>query len=113
MAESRALIVDVGGVLTTPVSGSFAAFCESEGLALDDLRAAVGELLGVTDDGHPVAQLEMGLMESVEFDVWLCGELNKSLGTSIATEGVGRRLVSNVELEERMFEAVRRARAAG
>jgi putative hydrolase of the HAD superfamily len=109
----RALIVDVGGVLTTPVSGSFAKFCESEGLLLDDLRAAVGELLGVHDDDHPVAQLEMGLMEVGPFETWLCDELNKALGTSIASEGVGRRLVTNVELEQRMFDAVAKARAAG
>jgi epoxide hydrolase-like predicted phosphatase len=113
MTEVRALIVDVGGVLTTPVAGSFAAFCESEGLVLSDLRAAVGELLGPHDDDHPVAQLEMGRMELGPFETWLCGELNKALGTSIAPEGVGRRLVSNVQLEERMFEAVRRAREAG
>ncbi len=109
----RALIVDVGGVLTTPVAGSFAKFCESEGLELDDLRSAVGELLGVHDDDHPVARLEMGRLELGPFETWLCDELNKALGTSIASEGVGRRLVSNVELEERMFEVVRRARAAG
>jgi epoxide hydrolase-like predicted phosphatase len=109
----RALIVDVGGVLTSPVSESFAAFCTSEGIDLADLRAAVGELLGVHDDDHPVARLEMGLMEVAPFDMWLAGELNRALGTSIAPDGVGRRLVSNVQLEERMFEVVRRARAGG
>jgi epoxide hydrolase-like predicted phosphatase len=109
----RALIVDVGGVLTTPVNGSFAKFCESEGLSLDDLRAVVGELLGVHDDDHPVAQLETGRMALGPFETWLCDELNKALGTSIASEGVGRRLVSNVELEQRMFDAVAKAREAG
>jgi len=109
----RALIVDVGGVLTTPVLGSFQLFCESEGLALDDLRTAVGELLGVHDDDHPVAQLEMGLMEVGPFETWLCGELNKTFGTNIAPEGVGHRLVSNVQLEQRMFDVVTKARAAG
>lgn len=113
MTRVRALIVDVGGVLTTPVSESFAAFCTSEGLVLDDLHAAVGELLGVHDDDHPVAQLEMGRMDLAPFDVWLAGELNKALGTSIVADGVGRRLVGNVQLEDRMFEVVRRARAAG
>ncbi len=107
------MIFDVGGVLTTPVLGSFTKFCESEGLALDDLRKAVGELLGVHDDDHPVAQLEMGLMQVGPFETWLCGELNKALGTSIASEGVGRRLVTNVELEQRMFDVLTRARAAG
>lgn len=113
MSRFRALIVDVGGVLTTPVAGSFAAFCESEGLALEDLRKTVGELLGPHSDDHPVAQLEMGRMEVGPFEEWLCGELNKALGTSIVPEGVGHRLVSNVELEQRMFDAIAKARAAG
>ena len=109
----QALIVDVGGVLTTPVLGSFKLFCESEGLDLEDLRAAVGELLGPHDDDHPVAQLEMGLMDVGPFETWLCGELNRVLGTNIAAEGVGHRLVSNVDLEQRMFAVVTKARAAG
>jgi len=109
----RALIVDVGGVLTTPVLGSFRLFCESEGLDLDDLRTAVGDLLGVDGDDHPVAQLEMGVMDVGPFETWLCGELNKTFGTSIAPEGVGHRLVSNVQLEQRMFDVVAKARAAG
>ena len=109
----RALIFDVGGVLTTPVLGSFRLFCESEGLELDDLRKAVGDLLNVQDDDHPVAQLEMGIMEVGPFETWLCAELNKTFGTAIVADGVGHRLVSNVELEPRMFEVVRKAREAG
>jgi putative hydrolase of the HAD superfamily len=109
----RALIFDVGGVLTTPVLGSFRLFCESEGLDLDDLRKAVGDLLNVGDDDHPVAQLEMGLMEVGPFETWLCGELNRTFGTTIASEGVGHRLVSNVELEQRMFDVLTKAREAG
>ena len=109
----RALIFDVGGVLTTPVLGSFRLFCESEGLDLDDLRRAVGDLLNVGDDDHPVARLEMGLMDVGPFETWLCGELNKTFGTSILAEGVGHRLVSNVELEQRMFDVLTKARAAG
>jgi epoxide hydrolase-like predicted phosphatase len=109
----RALIFDVGGVLTTPVLGSFRLFCESEGLDLEDLRKAVGDLLNVHDDDHPVAQLEMGLMDVGPFETWLCGELNKTFGTAIAPDGVGHRLVSNVELEQRMFDVLTKARAAG
>ena len=108
----RALIFDVGGVLTTPVLGSFRLFCESEGLDLNDLRKAVGDLLNVLDDDHPVAQLEMGLMDVGPFETWLCGELNATFGTSIDAEGVGHRLVSNVELEQRMFDVLTKAREA-
>ncbi len=109
----HALILDVGGVLTTPVSESFAAFCDAEGVALADLRAAVGELLGVEDDDHPVGMFECGRMDVGAFDDWLARELNTALGTSIVPKGVAERLVSNVRLEETMFEMVRRARAAG
>lgn len=109
----RALIFDVGGVLTTPVLGSFRLFCESEGLELEDLRRAVGDLLNVQDDDHPVAQLEMGLMDVGPFETWLCGELDRTFGTSIVAEGVAHRLVGNVELEPRMFDALRKAREAG
>ena len=113
MSGPRALIVDVGGVLTTPLRDSFSVFCDAEGIELAALEAALGDLHGVADDGHPVAQLESGLMELAAFETWLASDLNRCLGTTIAGDGVTRRLLGNVSLEERMLTAVGRLRAAG
>ncbi len=40
MAERRGLLMDWGGVMTTDVFSSFAAFCEAEGLRTDRVRDA-------------------------------------------------------------------------
>ena len=113
MPDPRAVIVDVGGVLTTPLRDSFSAFCNAEGIELTALEAAIGDLLGVADDEHPVAQLESGLMELGAFEAWLASDLNRCLGTNIAGDGIARRLLGGVSLEERMLNAIARIRAAG
>ncbi len=107
------LLLDLGGVLTSPVRGSFEAFCAEEGIVLTDLSAAVGVMLGEPDADHPVARLESGTLPVAEFDAWLAAELSTALHRSFVPDGLAHRLVSNVSLDERMFDAVRRARAAG
>lgn len=113
MAGSGALIVDVGGVLTTPIRESFSAFCAGEGVERNALDSLFGDLLDVSDEGHPVAQLEAGSMEIAAFDGWLAATINEATGRALPADGLTRRLLSGVALEARMLDAVRLARAAG
>ena len=100
------LLLDWGGVMTTDVFASFAAFAEAHGLAPDAVAAVfrhdptARELL----DG-----LETGAVEPAAFERGLA----VLLGPGVAPEGLILRLMARVRVEPLMVEAVRTARAAG
>jgi len=102
--EYAGLLVDWGGVMTTDVFASLAAFAETEGLAPD----AVARLLrhdetarGLLDD------LETGAAEPAEFERGVAALLG------VAPDGLISRLMARVRVDETMVEAVRAARRAG
>jgi epoxide hydrolase-like predicted phosphatase len=101
----RALIVDFGGVLTTSIWTAFAAFCETEGLAPDTVRALF------RDDPRAVVLLrglETGELADEEFERGF-GEL---LGIDEHQRLIAR-MFAALRPDERMVGAVRRARDAG
>jgi putative hydrolase of the HAD superfamily len=101
----RGLLVDFGGVLTSNVFESFRAFCEQEGLDPEAVKRAFRE------DPEALAllrQLERGELTEEEFAP-LFGE---RIGMR-ETEGLIDRLFAGMSPDERMLEAVRRAKAAG
>jgi putative hydrolase of the HAD superfamily len=98
------LLVDWGGVLTTDVFASFAAFGAREGLGPGAVAAAFR--------GDPAARrllrgLETGDLPEPEFEQGF-GEL---LG--VEPDGLIRRLLGSVSVDERMRDAVAAARRAG
>jgi epoxide hydrolase-like predicted phosphatase len=101
----RGLLVDFGGVLTTSVFDSFAAFCEREGLRRDTVRDRFLE--------DPLARallfdLELGRLEEAEFEARFAAvlELDDAAGL------IGR-LFGAMAPDAAMVAAVRAARAAG
>jgi putative hydrolase of the HAD superfamily len=101
----RGLLVDFGGVLTTNVFDSFRAFGEAEGLDPGTVKRAFREdpeALGL------LRELERGDIAVEEFEP----RFGERIGVS-DTEGLVGRLFGGVGPDERMLEAVRRARAAG
>jgi epoxide hydrolase-like predicted phosphatase len=100
-----ALVVDFGGVLTTNIWRSFAAFCEEEGLDADRVRSLF------RDDPDAVAllrRLETGEIDEAEFEP----AFGSLLGVSEA-EGLTGRLFAGLRPDEGMVGAVRAARRAG
>jgi epoxide hydrolase-like predicted phosphatase len=107
MPESRAargLLVDFGGVLTTDIWGSFAAFCEQRGLDPEAAKelfrrdpAALAEL----------RRLETGEAEPAAFE----RRFAELLGTD--ADGLIAGLFAGLRPEPRMVDAVRGVRAAG
>src|SRR6185437_15253643 len=62
----EAVISDFGGVLTSPLAGSFQAFQDTSGVPLQELgkaMAAIAARLGV----NPLFELETGRLSEVEF----------------------------------------------
>jgi epoxide hydrolase-like predicted phosphatase len=100
----RGLLVDFGGVLTSDVFASFAAFCRAEGLPPDTVRdrfrsdPGARELLG---------RLETGALGEAAFERAFAALLG------VAPERLIERLFVTMAPDEAMLAAVAAARAAG
>lgn len=111
MTDYKALILDFGGVLTSPMQDAMVAFGEEAGVELQDLaRAALGAYTGGEDD--LVVAFETGRMPEEEFAVKFAARLSEISGVPVEAAGIVRRIF-RLELEEGMFGAVAAAREAG
>lgn len=112
MSAYRSLIVDFGGVLTTPLEHAMAHFAQSQGIELQDLvRAALAAYHGEGDD--LVVRFEKGLLPEAEFALAFAQRLSEASGREVAAEGLLNRLLGSLRLEDDMFEMLRRAKGAG
>lgn len=110
-APFRALVVDFGGVLTTPMQDAMAAFAEEAGIDLQDLvRAALGAYSGGQDP--LVEDFETGKIAEEEFAVEFAQRLGRISGRPIPAEGIVRRIF-RIKLEDDMIGAVAAVRRAG
>jgi epoxide hydrolase-like predicted phosphatase len=104
-AYFRAVLFDFGGVLTTPVWDSFAAFCRSEGLepgAIKDLFRTDPEALA------DLRGLETGTLTEAQFE--------KTFGARLGLknpDGLIDSMFAGMKPVEPMVEAVREIRGAG
>ena len=102
--QHRALIIDYGGVLTTSLFASFAAFCEREGLD----RAVVARAF--RDDREArraLIDFECGRLEDSAFEAILAPRLG------VEPDGLIGRLFGDLGPEHDMIAAVAAAKAAG
>jgi putative hydrolase of the HAD superfamily len=79
MSSRRAVISDFGGVLTTPLLGSFAAFQNETGIPPEALGSAM-QRIADADGEHPLYELERGRVTEVGFLERLGSELTTDLG---------------------------------
>lgn len=108
----QGLIVDFGGVLTTPLQNAMVDFANEHGIELQDLvRAALRAYSGGDDD--LVVRFETGQMSEAEFALGFAQRLSEVTGAEIEAEGLLERLFGTLKLEEDMIAAVERARNAG
>jgi putative hydrolase of the HAD superfamily len=103
-APYAGLLVDWGGVLTTDLFASFAAFCERQGLAPDALMQGFRH---DPDARQALIDLEEGKLSEADFEVKLGGLIG------VASDGLIDQLFAGAGPEEPMIAAVRAARAAG
>jgi epoxide hydrolase-like predicted phosphatase len=75
----RAVISDFGGVLTTPLLRSFAAFQDRFGISPGTLGAAMGRI-AEREAEHPLFELERGRVSEADFLTALGDELEADLG---------------------------------
>ncbi len=113
----RGLIIDWGGVLTTPLKDAIAAWITADGI---DLHGYTGVMRGWFDDAYaaggganPIHGLEDGTLDPAEFERLLAGQLRTVTGEPVPAEGLLARMFLAFEPVEPMYDALRRARAGG
>jgi epoxide hydrolase-like predicted phosphatase len=79
MTPIRAVISDFGGVLTTPLLGSFAAFQDETGISASSLGTAM-QRIAERQGEHPLFELERGRITETDFLAALRVELAVELG---------------------------------
>ena len=112
MSRLRAIISDFGGVLTSPLLDSFAAFQNTSGISLEQLgrgMAAIAEREGT----NPLFELETGRISEASFLEALGAELTRQLGRAVELHGFGERYFDNLHPNERMIEYMRELRDRG
>ena len=108
----RAVISDFGGVLTSPLSGAFAAFEADSGVPLAELgRAMAAESQRL--DGNPLFELETGRMTEADFLGGIAAQLTRQLGRDVSLDGFGERYFADLSPNEPMIAFMRDLRGRG
>ena len=108
----EAVISDFGGVLTTPMLDSFAAFQDSSGISLEQLGIAISKLWK-RDGANPLFELETGRMTEARFLALMGQQLSEQLGWEVTLHGFGERYFEHLHPNEPMIEFMRTLRERG
>lgn len=110
----QGVLLDYGGVLTTPVGESIRAWLATDGIVPDSLTRVLKAWLGRdAAPGSPIHRLETGELGVAEFDALLAAELSTHDGRPVEATGVLRRLFAGLRPDPAMFDLVGDLRAAG
>jgi len=108
------VVFDYGGVLTTPVADSVAAWLERDGIRAESYKQAMRAWMGRSaPEGTPVHRLETGELDAEAFGALLAAELLTLDGTPVVGEGLLERLFAGMAPEPRMLDLVRELRSRG
>jgi putative hydrolase of the HAD superfamily len=108
----RAVVCDFGGVLTSPLAGSFQAFSDHSGIPL----AALGSALSVLEargGSNPLHELECGRVSETRFMADLAAELAAQLGREIAMADFTERYFAGLSPNVAMIELMAALRDEG
>jgi len=108
----RAVVCDFGGVLTSPLAGSFRAFSEHSGIPLDALGGALAAI-EQRDGTHPLHELECGRVSEADFFASLAAEMEQQLGREVAMHDFSERYFATLTPNEPMIELVAELRRTG
>jgi putative hydrolase of the HAD superfamily len=111
-ARIEAVISDFGGVLTTPLLGSFAAFQDQTGIPVEALGSAMGRIAD-RDGEHPLYELERGRMSEERFLAELRRELVADLGAEPELHRFREIYFDALDPNEPMIELMRGLRDRG
>jgi epoxide hydrolase-like predicted phosphatase len=113
----RGLIVDYGGVLTSPLHDTMRAWCDADGIDLGHMRQVMRDWLGpaYTDAAvaNPMHALERGQLTVPEFERQLATRLRRTDGRPVEPDGLLKRMFAGFAPQPTMFDVVRRAHVQG
>jgi putative hydrolase of the HAD superfamily len=112
MTVIEGVVSDFGGVLTSPLIDSFAAFQDSSGISLEQLGTAIAAV-AARSGGNPLFELETGNLTEAEFLRSLGAELSSQLGREVVLHGFGESYFEHLHPNERMIEYMRELRSRG
>ncbi len=112
MSAVTAVISDFGGVLTSPLLNSFAAFQDSSGISLEALGAAM-VAVAAREGTNPLFELETGRMTEAHFLRSLSTELTTQLGHEVELHGFGERYFEHLHPNEQLIDYMRELRGRG
>ena len=107
----RAVISDFGGVLTSPLSGSFRTFADRSGITLATIDEAIGAW-HAREGVHPLHELECGRMTEATFVTGLQRSLCDAAGRDVALSGFAE-LLGDLLPNEPMIELMASLRDEG
>ena len=108
----RAVISDFGGVLTTPLLGSFLAFQDETGISAEALGHAM-QRIAERDGEHPLFELERGRLTESEFLDLLRSELTPELGHEPELHRFSEIYFEALDPNQPMIELMRNLKARG
>lgn len=112
--QIKGVLFDYGGVMTTPVRDSIAAWIQADGIKPESFTTVLKEWLGrYVDTGTPIHRLELGELPVEEFDRLLAERLETYAGTPVHPEGVLKRLFAGMRPDAAMWDLARDLRDAG
>ncbi|MDX6643100.1 MAG: putative hydrolase of the superfamily [Solirubrobacteraceae bacterium] len=112
MSDIRAVISDFGGVLTSPLLHSFAAYQDSSGISVEALGNAMVRI-AEADGAHPLFELETGRLSEAEFLARMGRELSADLGREIELHGFAEAYFGQLDPNEDLLEYMRSLRHRG
>ena len=112
MSRIEAVISDFGGVLTSPLLDSFAAFQDSSGIGLEELGQAMAHV-AQRSGSNPLFELETGRITEAHFLGMLATELSEQLDRDVTLHGFGERYFEHLHSNERLIDYMRELRSRG
>ena len=106
------VISDFGGVLTTPLLNSFAAFQDQTGIAPESLGRAM-QAIAERDGAHPLYELETGRLTEADFLAALSDALEPELGHRPELHRFREIYFEALEPNQPMIELMREIKRSG
>ncbi|MEP6695548.1 MAG: HAD family phosphatase [Pseudonocardiales bacterium] len=113
MPQLKGLIVDYGGVLTSPLEETVAAWMRADGVDPAEFAVLMRRWLDPGAAANPVHGLETGALPAAEFEHLLAAELQRAGGGRLAATGLLSRMLGGFRPAAPMLTVVATARAAG
>lgn len=108
----RAVVCDFGGVLTSPLAGSFQAFSEHTGIPTAALGTALAAI-HARDGAHPLHELECGRVTESDFFARVAAVLAEQLNREIAMHDFSDHYFAGLTPNEPMIELMATLRDEG